>query len=123
MNRIWTLRRVKKVQKRLSVLSTTQLTLFSSIWMMFYLGCETPKAPVVSDPPSLSDSIQTELSSRSCEELSNEGFFERQILPLVTEGQEPSCSRCHLPGVDFYPFVQEDECQTLALEHLHSIVR
>jgi|GEM_PF-2620927 len=50
----------------------------------------------------------------SCEALEDEALFERRVRPLVTEGSAPSCSRCHLPGVDFRPFVQEGECETLA---------
>ena len=64
----------------------------------------------VSNDLSLLESIQTQ----TCDRLTEEAFFERKILPLVAEGKEPSCSRCHLPGVDFRPFVQEGECQTMA---------
>lgn len=68
--------------------------------------------------PALLDTI----ASRSCEELQQEAIFSRRVLPLATEGKAPSCARCHLPGVDFRPFVQQDECHTLACMQQEALV-
>lgn len=79
-----------------------------SIHMMLIVSACTERAPLPTPTPL------EQIERTSCEELENELFFERQIRPLIEEGKEPSCARCHLPGVDFRPFVQEDECSTLA---------
>jgi hypothetical protein len=108
---------------------------FSFLFPLFltYTGCENPTNPLsdslhssdlgtsdfnfvldgnISDATDLS--LLNTLQAKKCDELQEEAFFDRKIRPLIAEGQEPSCARCHLPGVDFRPFIQEDECQTIA---------
>ena len=57
-----------------------------------------------------------------CLALEREALFERRVTPLIAEGSEPTCARCHLPGVDFRPFIQEGECETLACMEEESLV-
>lgn len=63
---------------------------------------------------SIGESILNELKNSSCEELTQEEIFNRQVLPLIHEGKEPSCARCHLPGVDLRSLIQFDECNTFS---------
>lgn len=93
--------------------------------VMLNLGC------VERDPHTRSVSREVTLDPTSststrplvpCSELERLAIFERRVLPLIDEGASPTCARCHLPGVNFRPFIKESECQTLACMEEESLI-
>ena len=74
---------------------------------MCFVACEDQRSPHASTQGGFDYIFENE-----CEDLLLDDLFNRRILPLLESGREPSCARCHLPGVDFIPFVKEEECET-----------
>lgn len=79
---------------------------------MFLITCSEVSSR--EESTTIGKQIIDEVKATSCTDLDKKEIFDRQILPLVHEGEKTSCARCHLPGVDFRPFIQIDECQTFA---------
>jgi len=88
------------------------------------LGCadSEPRQPLRPPERESRPVAGAEPEPPDCLALEREALFERRVTPLIAEGSEPTCARCHLPGVDFRPFIQEGECETLACMEEESLV-